>query len=486
MSALRKGSIVAQLYRVEDVFGSGGMGLVYKVHHLSWGIDMVIKCPRSATMPSEKRKDWEQFTEECRLWEKIGLHPYVATCFYTRIINDVPCVFAEFVDGGSLRDWIGERRLYRLDTDAALEKIISLAAQTAWGLARAHEIGLVHADVKPGNVLVTSEGSAKVTDFGLARALESGVAAVSGRTVAYASPEQARGEPVTKATDVWSWAATVFEMFAGGICWENGPAAGACLTEFGEKGAKGVGAPKMPLGVFELLTRCLQWKANERPALFSEIAAELLQVYEQMFNEPCDDAQKPDLELVAADSLNNRAVCLLDLASTDEASHLLERALAVDPQHPEATFNLGLVRQTQGEAVETWVVDNLQRTANAEPGNAGPFKLLGLFYLRIGKEREAARFFSEAKERAWTEVEAAEIAEAKTNASRSLPGFVLAKPRSGSDFYADVTRFRRLMDKTERSLAQNRLEDATRYVRTAADIQGFGRHPQLRRALAAL
>lgn len=486
MSALRKGSIVEQLYRVEDVFEGGGMGLVYKVHHLTWGIDMVMKCPRSATTATNNRKNWEQFTEECRLWQKMGLHPYVATCFYSRIVNDMPCVFAEFVDGGSLRDWIAERRLYRLDSDVALAKIISLAVQTAWGLARAHEIELVHADVKPGNVLVTSEGSAKVTDFGLARTLENGLGSVTGRTPAYASPEQARGERVAEATDVWSWAVTVFEMFAGGICWENGPAAGACLTEFGEKGAKGLGVPKMPEGVFELLTRCLQWNPSARPPQFSEIAVELLQVYEQIFNEPCDDAQKPDLELVAADSLNNRAVSLLDLARTDEAAHLLERALAIDPQHPEATLNLGFVRQTHGEAVETWVVDNLQRAANAEPGNAGPSKLLGLFYLRIGKEGEAERCFSDAKERALTELEAAEIAVTRATASSGLPSFVLAKPRSGSDFYADVTRFQRLMDKTEHSLAQNRVEDAVRYARMAADIQGFGRHPQLRRAVARL
>lgn len=485
MSTHPKGSIIEHLYRVDDVFEGGGMGLVYRVHHLSWDIDMVIKCPRSGSILNHKQ-GWEQFNEECRLWGKIGLHPYVATYFYTRIIEDIPCVFAEFVDGGSLRDWIGERRLYRTDSDVALEKIISWAVQTAWGLARAHEIGLVHADVKPGNVLVTSERTAKITDFGLARMIDDGMAAVSGRTPAYASPEQARGEPVTEATDVWSWATTVFEMFAGGICWENGPAAGACLTEFGESGAKAVGSPQMPAEVLDLLTRCLQWKANERPTSFAEIASELLQVYERRFNEPCDDAQNPDLELLAADSFNNRAASLLDLTRIDEAAHLLERALAIDPLHPEATFNLGLLRKAQGEAVETWVVKNLELAANSEPGNAVPCKLLGLFYLQTGNETEAMRVFSEAKKRAWTDVEAAEIAATGATAGRSGGRFVLAKPRSGSDFFADVTRFRRLMDKTERALAQDRVEDASRYIQMAADIQGFGRHPQLRRTLAAL
>jgi len=481
-TALSKGTIVLATYRIDEIF-EGGMGVVYRARHLAWGIDLAIKHPRKDFLVA--KRDQDGFEQECNLWSQIGLHPYVATCFYTRNIEETPCAFAEFVDGGSLRDWIVSRRLYTGEMDSALARMIGVSVQTAWGLARAHEGRLLHCDMKPGNVLMTADGTAKVTDFGLAKLLESGVALASGSTKAYASPEQARGEPVTKATDVWSWAATVFEMFTGGIRWEIGQAVGAALAEFGEKGAKAVGVPPMPSPVFDLLTRCLRWKPEERPESFSEIGDELLEIYENLFDEPCD-AQKPDLDIIASDSLNNRAVSLLDLGRDADAVALLEQALVNDPQHPEATFNLALIRQMRGEPVESWLTQNLRVVAEVEPGNPVPYKLLGLFYARTGREGQADALFAAAKERAWTDVEAAEMDRLRTTANSQQTAFVLAKPRSGADFYADASRFRRLLDKTERALAEKRLEDAERYARMAGDIQGFGRHPQLRRALTQL
>jgi serine/threonine protein kinase len=483
MSAIfSKGTIILGTYRIDEMF-EGGMGVVYRARHLAWGIDLAIKHSREGFLIAKQQRDG--FEQECRLWTQIGLHPYVATCFYTRNIEETPCAFAEFVDGGSLRDWIASRRLYSGEMDAALARMISVSVQTAWGLARAHQGELLHCDMKPGNVLMTIDGTAKVTDFGLAKLLEGGVALAAGSTKVYASPEQVRTEPLTKATDVWSWAATVLEMFTGGICWEIGPAVGAALAEFGERGAKGVGVSPMPRPVFDLLTRCLNWKPEERPESFSEIARELLEIYENLFNEPCD-AQEPDLDIIASDSLNNRAVSLLDLGRVADAEALLEQALVNDPQHPEATFNLALIRQMRGEPVESWLTQNLRIAAEAEPGNSVPCKLLGLFYARAARQREAADLFAAAKERAWTDAEAAEINRLCTMTGGQETAFVLAQPRTGADFFADVARFRRLMNKTEKALAEKRFEDAARYTRMAGDIQGFGRHPQLRRALTQL
>jgi serine/threonine protein kinase len=481
-TVLLKGTIVLATYRIDEIF-EGGMGVVYRARHLAWGIDLAIKHPRKDFLMA--KRDQDGFEQECYLWSQIGLHPHAATCFYTRNIEETPCAFAEFVDGGSLRDWIVSRRLYSGEMDAALARMIGVSVQTAWGLARAHEGRLLHCDMKPGNVLMTADGTAKVTDFGLAKLLEGGVALASGSTKAYASPEQARGEPVTKATDVWSWAATVFEMFTGGIRWEIGQAVGAALAEFGEKGAKAVAVPPMPSPVFDLLTRCLRWKPEERPESFSEIGDELLEIYENLFDEPCD-AQEPDLDIIASDSLNNRAVSLQDLGRDADAVALLEQALVNDPQHPEATFNLALIRQMRGEPVESWLTQNLRVAAEVEPGNPVPYKLLGLFYARTGREGQAAALFAAAKERAWTDVEAAEMDRLRTTANSQQTAFVLAKPRSGADFSADVARFRRLINKTEKALAEKRFEDAARYTRMAGDIQGFGRHPQLRRALKQL
>src|SRR5204863_3896399 len=143
-------------------------------------------------------------------WVKLGLHPHTVTCYYVRRLGGIPWVFAEYVAGGSLHEWIRTRRLYAGGAAEALERILDIAIQFAWGLQHAHEEGLVHRDVKPGNVLLTPEGVAKVTDFGMARARGSsneapaGDAAASilvsagGMTPAFCSPEQADGQSVSR------------------------------------------------------------------------------------------------------------------------------------------------------------------------------------------------------------------------------------------------------------------------------------------------
>jgi serine/threonine protein kinase len=312
------GAVLEGRYRIDRVFTGGGMGIVYQTRHLSWGIDLAIKHQRSGVLLSSKQL--LEFERECETWSGIGLHPYVATCFYTREIQRVPCVIAEFADGGALSDWIASRRIYAGEDSAIVARIIQVATAMAWGLDGAHQAGLIHCDVKPGNVLMALDGMAKITDFGLAKAIagKGGSTLEGWMSKPWASPEQMRLEPLTFATDVWSWAVSVMEMFMGGIQWQSGPAAGAALEDFGARGRKAVGLPAMPAAVFELLIRCLKNRPCDRPG-FPEIAEELREIYEDEFGEPCE-AEKPDLELLAADSLNNRAVSLLDINRAAGAS----------------------------------------------------------------------------------------------------------------------------------------------------------------------
>ena len=163
----KPGDVILDLYEVREVFTSGGRGLVYRVRHRGWNMDLAVKCPRPEFFQSEQDK--ADFEQEAETWVKLGLHPHLVTCHYVRRLDGIPRVFAEYVAGGSLAEWIRSRQLYAGGPTPALERILDVAIQFAWGLQHAHEQGLVHRDVKPGNVLLTSEGIAKVTDFGMAR-----------------------------------------------------------------------------------------------------------------------------------------------------------------------------------------------------------------------------------------------------------------------------------------------------------------------------
>ncbi|HEV7500497.1 MAG TPA: protein kinase, partial [Vicinamibacteria bacterium] len=158
----KTGDVVLGLYEVAGLLGQGGMGRVYRVHHRGWGVDLAVKVPLKQAL--DAAGGVEAFEREAETWVNLPLHPHMVSCYYVRRLEGIPRVFAEFVDGGTLGDAIRNRKLVTLDA------ILDAAIQFAWGLHDAHEQGLVHRDVKPANVMITAEGVAKVTDFGLAGA----------------------------------------------------------------------------------------------------------------------------------------------------------------------------------------------------------------------------------------------------------------------------------------------------------------------------
>ena len=111
MMTISNNQIIDGLYKIIETFGGGGMGLVHRARHLAWEIDVAIKHPRLEFLKSRQQVD--NFQTECATWASLGLHPFIATCFYSREIAGLPCVVAEFLPGGSLQDMIQCRNLYQ-------------------------------------------------------------------------------------------------------------------------------------------------------------------------------------------------------------------------------------------------------------------------------------------------------------------------------------------------------------------------------------
>ncbi len=160
----------------------------------------------------------------------------------------------------------------------------------------------------------------------------------SGGTPAYMSPEQADGEPLTRRTDLWSWALCILEMFNGGRTWRNGPDALDALRAYRDEPGALVGPGRMPDAVGDVLVRCFAEDPEKRPRTLLDAATALGSVYAEVAGRPYARTE-PRGGVETADSLNNRAASLLDLGREKEAEELLGRALHLSPQHLESTAN---------------------------------------------------------------------------------------------------------------------------------------------------
>jgi len=362
------GQTLLDTYKVVGKLGEGGMGLVYLVHHKSWNMDLAVKQPKATLFATQKGK--EDFIREAETWVDLGLHPHITSCYYVRVIDDIPHIFVEFMEGKSLEHWIQRKDydLYAGGPEESLERILDIAIQFAWGLAYAHEQGLVHQDVKPLNVLMTPEGIMKVTDFGLAKARAKAGETVGGKdtralvngslhTVEYRSPEQAKGEMLSHKTDIWSWGVSVLEMFEGGVFWLDGQSAGISLESYlGHEGENHL--PSMPDGLIELLQACFQKDPVRRPENILIIAKGLIETYERNIGKPYQ-RQRPEPAELKADSLNNKALTMLDLGHEDIAIQNWTEALEEDPAHGEANLNYQAYLWWKAEITDDKMLANL-------------------------------------------------------------------------------------------------------------------------------
>jgi serine/threonine protein kinase/Tfp pilus assembly protein PilF len=203
-------------YVIEGVLGTGGMGRVYRAHDPKLNRYVAIKFLAATFGDDSARRRFEQ---EARLASKLN-HPHILTVLETGNFNGLPYLVSEFVDGGTLADWTQK-------TKPSWRQTVELLTGVADALACAHEAGLLHSDIKPKNILVTTTGYAKLADFGLAKLTrrtdsevadaptaglsESGV--ILG-TVAYMSPEQATGKTLDSRSDVFSFGVVLYEMLA--------------------------------------------------------------------------------------------------------------------------------------------------------------------------------------------------------------------------------------------------------------------------------
>ncbi len=215
------------IWKVVDKLGMGGMGVVYKARDTRLNRDVALKFLREEL--AGDRQALERFEREARAASALN-HPHICTIHAVDECEGRPFMVMEFMEGETLKDMlVGADLRVRPGVGAhtgaplQMDTLLDLAIQIAEGLEAAHAKGIMHRDIKPGNIFVNPHGQVKILDFGLAKVVRASApgdellthSGVAMGTVAYMSPEQARGKQLDARTDLFSFGAVLYEMATG-------------------------------------------------------------------------------------------------------------------------------------------------------------------------------------------------------------------------------------------------------------------------------
>jgi len=259
-------------YIILSRLGAGGMGEVYRARDSKLGRDVAIKIlPRLFTADSERLA---RFDREARMLASLN-HPHVGAIYGLEHMDGTPALVLELIEGDTLAERIAEGPI-------AGSEALTLAMQIAEALEAAHDKGIVHRDLKPANIKITPDGLVKVLDFGLARAAAGGEAGpdlaksptvtnLGGTregtllgTVAYMSPEQARGKVVDRRTDIWAFGCVLYEMLSGRPAFTGDTLADTLAGIIGREPDWTALPAGTPSDVRRLLKRCLEKNPSRR------------------------------------------------------------------------------------------------------------------------------------------------------------------------------------------------------------------------------
>ena len=268
-------------FRIEGPLGAGGMGEVYRARDTRLDREVAVK-----VLPEAMARDPDRlarFEREARALAQLS-HPNILAVHEFGREGDVAFVVTELLHGETLRQRLARERL-------AWRKVVEIAAGVADGLASAHAHGIAHRDLKPENLFLTSEGQARILDFGIARFEPTGdresetleAPASSTRpgvllgTVGYMSPEQARGEPGDARSDIFAFGCVLFEMLTGRKAFARDTVADTLRAIQAEPlpgvADLGLGVPRRWAASSPVASRRTRRSASSRPATWPSTCA---------------------------------------------------------------------------------------------------------------------------------------------------------------------------------------------------------------------
>ncbi|MDU2066299.1 MAG: Stk1 family PASTA domain-containing Ser/Thr kinase, partial [Sporomusaceae bacterium] len=216
-------------YTVLELVGGGGMAEVYRAHDELLDRYVAVKVLRSQFTSNEEFV--RRFRREAQAAAKLS-HPNIVNVYDVGRDDDIYYIVMEFISGETLKEKIDREGILPVET------AVRIADEIAQALENAHQNHLVHCDIKPHNIMVTSSGRIKVTDFGIARAVTSATMVHTGTiigSVHYFSPEQAKGAPVSAQSDIYSLGVVLYEMLTGKVPFNGDSPIGIAIQHIQER-----------------------------------------------------------------------------------------------------------------------------------------------------------------------------------------------------------------------------------------------------------
>ena len=254
-------------YQIIETLGAGGMGTVYKAEDLKLKRTVALKflAPDLTRDPEAKNR----FIHEAQAASALQ-HNNICTIYDIDETGDGQMfICMEYYEGETLK-----KKIERKPLD--IEEAINIAIQVAQGLDKAHKKGIIHRDIKPANIMITNDGVAKIVDFGLAKLAGQTKLTKEGATVgtvAYMSPEQAKGEEINHRSDIWSLGIVLYEMLTGELPFKGDYDQAVIYSILNEK--QEPLETDTPVELEQIIDKCLEKKPDDRYQDIGELIDEL-------------------------------------------------------------------------------------------------------------------------------------------------------------------------------------------------------------------
>jgi len=276
------GTILNHRYRIVELIGSGGMAHVYRaVHMANHKISVAVKVLRREYC--ENAEFLRRFERESRAVLRLS-HKNIVRAYGVGQYNGAPYIILEYVEGKTLKQIVQE------NGSLPPKMAAGIICQILDALDAAHEAGIIHRDVKPQNIIITNEGVAKLTDFGIAREAEVGTVTFAGDKVIgsahYISPEQAMGEALTFAADLYSVGVVLFELLTGTVPFNGETSVAIALKHISEEPGNPIALnADIPPAYAAIILRALQ----KKPELRFSSARTMCEALKSAFTDPAGD-----------------------------------------------------------------------------------------------------------------------------------------------------------------------------------------------------